>query len=510
MNKLSQEAWVYLLAILKFLLPFILVHPDWELHRDEFLYYQQGQHLAAGYLENPPLIGLMSYLSSLTGGSEFSIKFWPALIGAITLLVTTKLCSELGGGGFAKLLAALGIFFSAFLRIHYLFQPNMLDVLSWLLAAYFLVRYINRGRNADMYYMCITLALGCWGKYSVLFFIAAMAISIMLTPQRTMLLKKHFWLAVLTAFLVLLPNIIWQYRHNWPLLHHMEELRETQLRFLSKANFIKEQLLLLLPVLPVWMAGLYWLLRNGRYRVIGFIYLFVILLLLMSSGKGYYALGAYPMLLAAGGVCIEGLVRKPWLRYSFTLLILAASLPLIPVLLPMQSPGAMPEFNRRYGLKEMGLLRWEDLQDHPLQQDFADMQGWKEMAQRAETVFQHLPAAIKDSTVVYCRNYGQAGALKYYAKTEAFRERVFCDNGTFLLWIPDDLRFRHLVFVGEDNPAADDEVFNHFAERLQVDSVRNPLSRSFGTRIILFRNADGQAAPLANKGLAEMKQRFNR
>jgi hypothetical protein len=51
---------ILLLAAIKFVLPFILSHPAFELHRDEYLYYEQGQHLSFGYLENPPLIGFNS------------------------------------------------------------------------------------------------------------------------------------------------------------------------------------------------------------------------------------------------------------------------------------------------------------------------------------------------------------------------------------------------------------------------------------------------------------------
>jgi hypothetical protein len=58
---------------------------------------------------------------------------------------------------------------------------------------------------------------------------------------------------------------------------------------------------MLLPVLFVWIGGLAWLLKNNAYRIVGFLYLTVILLLMLGSGKGYYALGAYPMLIAAGG-----------------------------------------------------------------------------------------------------------------------------------------------------------------------------------------------------------------
>lgn len=75
----------------------------------------------------------------------------------------------------------------------------------------------------------------------------------------------------------------------------MGELRDTQLKYVNKTDFVKEQLLMLLPVLFVWIGGLVWLLKNTTYRIIGFMYLSVIILLMTGSGKGYYALGAYPM-----------------------------------------------------------------------------------------------------------------------------------------------------------------------------------------------------------------------
>jgi len=53
-----------LLALLKFLIPFVFIHPAFELQRDEYLYYQQGQHLDLGYLENPPLLSYLGWISS--------------------------------------------------------------------------------------------------------------------------------------------------------------------------------------------------------------------------------------------------------------------------------------------------------------------------------------------------------------------------------------------------------------------------------------------------------------
>lgn len=136
----------------------------------------------------------------------------------------------------------------------------------------------------------------------------------------------------------------------------MKELQETQLQHINRLDFIKEQLLMLFPVLLIWVGGLIWLLRNKKYRVIAWCFLLIIFLLMMGSGKGYYSLGAYPMLLAAGGVWAERLsVNKRWLRPAFVVLILLLALPFIPILLPLQKPETMARFNEQYNIEKIGL-----------------------------------------------------------------------------------------------------------------------------------------------------------
>ena len=217
-----------LLAALKFVLPFLLHHPAFELHRDEYLYYEQGQHVDFGYLENPPLIGLLAWISSLFGGGFFWIKFWPALFGAFTLVVVAQLVKAFGGGVFALLVASMGLLFTGYLRVHFLFQPNFLEIFFWTLSAYLLVLFLNTKHNKYLYLLSAALALSWWSKNSMLFFGVALFLSLLLTRYRKLFTRLEFWKAVGLGVLIVLPNILWQYRHNCPLVHHMAELRETQ------------------------------------------------------------------------------------------------------------------------------------------------------------------------------------------------------------------------------------------------------------------------------------------
>lgn len=500
-----------LLSVLKFLIPFVLIHPAFELQRDEYLYYQQGQHLDLGYLENPPLLSYLGNISSWFGNNESLIRFWPALIGALTVIVTCLITARLGGKAFAQFLAGFGVITGAFLRIHILFQPNILDIFFWTCSMYFLVKFIQTNNQKDLLWLAICLASGWWSKYSIVFLIASIFIGLILTKHRKILLQKNIYKVAGIALIIILPNIWWQYAHKWPLLHHMQELRETQLIYVNPSDFIKEQFLLLFPVLIVWIAGLILFLRNNAYRIFGWIYLSVILLLIFGSGKSYYALGIYPVLLAAGGVVWEKLflIRK-WMRFVIAGLAIGLTIPFVPVGLPMMSPEKLSAFYKEKGIDKIGLLKWEDQKDHELPMDFADMLGWKELTEKTKKFFYSNSNYTTSNSIIYCRNYGQAGALAFYGKDDYFTKRIISDNGSFTLWISDRLWFKDLIFIGRKMPGKDDDVFQHFEKVTVIDSVTNKLSRQFGDKIIFFENIDSTGLKLAQDGLKEMKSKFNR
>ena len=509
MKQKQNPVWwlIILLAIIKFILPFLLQSSVYELQRDEFLYYQQGQHLALGYLENPPLLSYMAAISSWLGGTEHWIRFWPSLIGALSIITTCLLTAELGGKFFAQLLAGISIMTGAFLRTHALFQPNILDVFFWTLSIYFLIRFLRSQQTSHLIALAISLALGFWGKYSIAFLAAALLLALLISTQRKILFQKGIYAALLLSVIIILPNVYWQYTHNWPLVYHLEELRETQLKFINPVDFIKEQFLMTLPVLFVWIAGLIWVFKNKELRFLGFTYIFVITLLILGSGKSYYSLGIYPVLFAAGAVAWQQwTVKLRWLQTVLIMIIVVMTYLILPMALPIHEPAKLAAVYKKYGIKH----KWEDQQEHPLPQDFADMLGWKELSAKTKLFFNGLPDSSKNNTIIYCGNYGQAGALQFYGKDENFKKKIISFNGSFLLWIPKDLHFNNILLVDEDIPDSTYELFQHFERSTLVDSVTDPYSRQLGNKIIFFEHADEKAIQLANARLAKKQKLFSR
>jgi len=498
------------LASIKFILPFLLQSHVYELHRDEYLYYEQGQHIALGYLENPPLLSWLGTISSWAGGSAFWIKFWPCLFGALTVVITCLITAELGGRSFAQFIAGIAILGGAYMRMFFLFQPNPPEIFFWTLSVYFLIRFIKNNERKFLFAFVIAMSLSWWSKYSVVFLAAAILLSLLLSVHRFIFLKKQTYIALLFGSVLILPNIVWQYSHNWPLVHHMQELQETQLKFLSPLDFVKDQLLYLVPVVFIWIAGLVWLFKNKQWRFIFWTYLFVILLLLLGRGKSYYSMGIYPSLLAAGAVAWENFSRKKiWLRYTVVSVIVFLIVLFTPMLLPLWEPQKLASFYKKNNLEKIGLLKWEDQENHPLPQDFADMIGWNEIARQTALVYQQIPENEKSKTVIKGDNYGFCGALNYYGKKYGLPD-AYGYNGSFLLWIPDTFNIINVITVGEEFPDTTREIVKQF-QRISIEGeLKDSLSRQNGTKIILWKHASPMIGKFIKEEIQENKAPFTR
>ena len=486
--------WLYFLALLKFALPFFLQNSVYEPHRDEFLYLAEGHHMAWGFMEVPPLLSVFAWLVHIGGDSLFWIKCWPSLFGAINFIIVGKTIEKLGGKLFALFLGFLPFVTGVYLRIHFLFQPNFLEIFFWTMIAWSMVTYIQTKENKWLYIFGASAGLGMMSKYSVSFFIIALLSGLLLSRERKIFANKHFYGAGVLAFIIFLPNLVWQYQHHFPVVFHMKELQQTQLQYISPAGFLKDQLLMNLPCFFIWIAGLIWVSFNGsalQYRFIGWAYVIVIALLLAGHGKNYYALGAYPILFAFGAFQLEQLtlVRFKFFRWLMLGFPLAIAYVFIPLALPILPPSKLADYYKQRHLEKTGALQWEDLRNHPLPQDFADMLGWEEMAKKTAAAYHTLSSEEKKHTILFCDNYGQAGAVNYYAGKYHLPE-VFSDNASFLYWMPQHNDFDNLVLVTDDKDEMQHAFIRNFKSALLTDSVSHPFARERGSLIILLKGAD--------------------
>src|SRR5664279_2379976 len=114
MKKLNR--FLYFLAFLKFILPFLLQDSVYEPHRDEFLYLAEGAHPAFGFMEVPPMLSILAWITRHLGNGMFWIKCWPSLFGAFNYILVGKIILSKGGKTFSLFLLFCCFIFSAFIR----------------------------------------------------------------------------------------------------------------------------------------------------------------------------------------------------------------------------------------------------------------------------------------------------------------------------------------------------------------------------------------------------------
>ncbi|WP_042481206.1 glycosyltransferase family 39 protein [Solitalea canadensis] len=488
---LQRNAIILTFVVLKLLIHLLTNH-NYGFHRDEFLYLAEGDHLDWGYLEVPPFISILAFIvNNVLGSSIEAVRLFPTLFGAAIVALSGLMAREMGAKRFGEFLACFTVLFSlVFLRVSLLFQPVIIEVFFWTLFGYLLIRYINEGTTKWLIYLGIAFGLGMMNKYSSAFFIFSMGVAMLFTNERKLLINKYFWISALIAFLIFLPNLFWQYSYNFPVVHHMKELRETQLVNVKPINFFVDQLLMNITALPVVLLGFYALIfTRSRYKLIGLTALFVILLLLITSGKSYYTIGVYPMVMAGGAVFIEKITSSKlafWFRPALLVSVLLLLYPLLPITVPYLSLPKMIEYKNKMVSKGIDSpFRWEDGNVHELPQDYADMFGWDEMAEKAAKVYHSLPPEEQKQTIIFCGNYGFAGALHHYRKQYNLPE-IHSLNASFMLWMPPNPTFKTMIYIDfvRNN---DEDAFHLFKSVKKMGEVTNPYAREKGTGVYLLQ-----------------------
>jgi len=482
-------------------------------HRDEFLHLVLGDHLDWGYKEVPPFIAVLAKLTSVIfGDSVFAARIFSTVASGFIIWLTGQITVELGGRRFAITLACLALIFSpAFAASGYLFQPVVFDQLWWVVTVWLFVKYLNTASVKYLYWLGAAVGLGMLTKYSMAFFTFSLIIGILISRERKLLFNKHVIISAGLAILIFLPNIIWQFVHHLPVITHMKELRETQLDYVKPSEFIMQQVMVNGLSLFVWLTGFVYLLfsfRLRRFRFLAIAYVLIFIFLLQMNGKNYYLFGAYPMLFAAGGYAFERFIKRSnlVLRVAAVVLFVAPNLLLLPIVLPvlpLKTTLSCFEFAKKNLPFLSFTTKWEDQQQHPLTQDYADMLGWDEMVQKVAITYHSLTPEQQKQTQIFADNYGQAGAIHHLGKKYNLPQVVSL-NSSFTLWAPDHLDGRYIIYVDDD-----DNVETRLSALVEsykkVGEVLNPLAREKGTRIYLLTNPSPKLDEVYTNELAKKR-----
>ncbi len=440
------------LALVKLLLHLLSANA-YGFFRDELYYIACGEHLDWGYVDHAPMVAWLVKLSRvLFGDSLFALRLFPALAGALKVLLTGLMARELGGKRFAVALSCLCALVSGFLAVDSFFSMNSFEPLFWTGCAYALVLAIKRDEPRWLLLFGLLAGLGLENKHSMLFFGFGVFTGLLLTPARRLFKGRWLWLAGALTFALFLPNLIWEYRHDWATLELLRNVEKSGKNVaLSPLQFMAQQVLLMNPAtFPVWAAGLWYFLfdKDGRrYRALGIAYVVVLALMILLKGKNYYLMPVYLMLFAGGGVWVVIMLKERrrlgWLKVAYPALLCLAGAALAPMMLPILPVETYLRYQQAIGFAppktEVGHVG-------PLPQHFGDRFGWPEMVREVADIYNRLPEDERKATAIYANNYGEAGAIDFFGPRHGLPKAI-SPHQSYFLWGPRDYTGETLILL---------------------------------------------------------------
>ncbi|PWT92363.1 MAG: hypothetical protein C5B56_02380 [Proteobacteria bacterium] len=444
--------WVYVLSAAAVLIHFAF-NGRYGYFRDELYYAACGRHPAWGYVDHAPLAPWLAQLTRLMlGDSLRALRFLPALSAGLKVYLAGWMARELGGRSFAQALAALVVLLAPiYLTFDNFFSMNAFEPVFWMLCAAIVLR-IAHGADARLWLLFgLVAGGGLLNKHSMLFFGSGLAVGLLLSPMRRQFARPWIWLGALVALLMFLPNLLWEIENGWPTLALYHAVAGTKYTVISPWAYLVQQTLLTNPLaVPIWLAGLWFLLGDPagkKYSFLGWAYLVMLIEMLLVHGKIYYLAPAYIMLLAAGAVWIE-LRAVPrtgaWLRPAMVAPLLVAGVVAAPLAMPILSVKDTIDYCRFW---DVAAVRVENVPLGSLPQIFADMFGWPEQVAAVARAYYALPAGERAQATILAYDYGEAGAIDYFGDRYLLPQAISGHN-QYGLWGPRGRSANVVVAIG--------------------------------------------------------------
>ncbi len=427
--------WTVLLVAGLMVVALLAVSGAYGFHRDELYFIVAGRHPAFGYPDQPPLTPLLSAASvAVLGLSPTAVRVLPALAMALTVVLTALIARDLGGSRRAQLLAAVTVALSGYLSAGHLDSTSTFDLLFWALILWLFVKLLAGGDRRLWLALGIVAGIGLENKDTLLLLFIGLVAGVLLARRWDIVRSSWAWAAAGVALLIWAPNLAWQATHGFPQLTMAHVIAGSAAT--NRVELVSVFWLIAGPFLfPVAVAGFLWLLlakAAAPWRAMAMAPVAILVVVVVSGGKAYYAVGILPVLMAAGALLLDRWLargRRPLRIAGFIaaatlsgMLIAYVTLPILPVAtfaktsLPSQVPTS------------------------------AEQVGWPQLVATVQRVVAALPANERAHAVILTNNYGEAGALELLGKG---LPPVYSGHNGFWYWGPPPADRTVVVHVGD-------------------------------------------------------------
>jgi hypothetical protein len=424
----------------------VLTNGRYGFHRDELQVLSDARHLDWGFVPYPPFTPFVERIGlSIFGLSLVGLRLFSVVAQAMVVVVAGLMARELGGGRLAQVTAALAVALSTLPLFEGTeFQYTTFDNLWWVLIAYFVIRLLKTENPRWWLAIGATIGIGFLTKYTMGFYVCGILGGVLLTRARRYLGSGWFWGGMALGFVICLPNLAWQVRHDFISLHFLQHIHQRDVGEGRANGFLRDQFWICtnLVAAPLWIAGLVGYLWGRRYRLLAWMYLIPLVLFVVGKGRGYYLGGAYPMLMAMGAVVGArwvGSMSTVWRRSVeavFFTGVVARGIFMGAMIVPVASSGALMKF----ALENNGDLREEI--------------GWDELVKTVAGIRDSLPAEQQQNLGIAVRNYGEQGAIEILGQAYHLPPPISGVNSSWLRGYPTPLPST-IIVMGQSREEAD-------------------------------------------------------
>ncbi|HLH34555.1 MAG TPA: glycosyltransferase family 39 protein [Alloacidobacterium sp.] len=469
-------------------------HAGYGIFRDEMYYLVCGRHLAFGYVDQPPLVALQARLSDMLFGHDrmWSLRLISGIAGAAKVFVTGVLVWALGGGRRAAALAMLAVIAGGvYLGIDSYLSMNSFDPVFWMLIALALIRIVQSESEKEIRNWWVVLGLSAGlafeNKDSIVFFLIALLVALLLTPQRRILASRWFTVSVLLMVVVALPNFLWQVHYHFPTLEWLRRVKATGKDVeLPPLPFIWAQINMLTPhSVLLWGTGVLWFLfaKAARgLRFFGIFYFLFLALMIALHAKDYYLAPAYPVFFAAGAVAWFGRAHQTlWKNALIGFYAVIVVIGLV-AFFPFSVPVLPPQQWLAYAKKLHYVSQDSEVEkDKPLlPQFYADRFGWQELAEKTARIYNALPPQEKAVTGIFAQNYGEAGAIDVLGQKYGLPQAI-SGHQNYWIWGPRGYTGQEMIIIEDATP---EQMSKYYASCEIADRMDNPYSMPYERRPI--------------------------
>jgi 4-amino-4-deoxy-L-arabinose transferase-like glycosyltransferase len=160
--------------------------------RDELYFLAAGQHLACGYVDQPPLTPLLARVGAVLGGDTVTgLRVLPALSLAVLIMLTAAISRRLGAGRTGQVLAALAAATCGeYIGAAHELTTTPPDFLAWAVMLYLVTRLL--ASRDPRWWVAIG---GCVGvaseaKWNIGFLALALLAGFLVTPARSLVRSR--------------------------------------------------------------------------------------------------------------------------------------------------------------------------------------------------------------------------------------------------------------------------------------------------------------------------------